>query len=224
MMDSTDKPQESSQETSSVHADLTPEGPSVDSQTSAGGFEYAGFFSRFLALCLDSMICSIPAFMLNSLLPFAGGLLVHFLYHPFFNSSAMMGTPGKYLLRLAVTDEQGHRLSFRQAVIRYFSTFLSGLLCFLGYILALFTEKNQTLHDLIARTVVVNKSVPVENVFHTWWQNFQDVLGRKIDLQMPGSQRDEVTFQIEELYRLYKSGVLTEQEFQAKKSELLKKI
>lgn len=223
MTDSTE-PSQGASEFARTTSDNSSESSEAQAVSMEPSLDYAGFLSRFLALCLDSMICSIPAIALNSILPFAGGFLVYFLYHPFFVSSEMMGTPGKYLLRLAVTDEQGHRLSFRQAVIRYFSTFLSGLLCFLGYILALFTEKNQTLHDLIARTVVVNKSVPVENVFHSWWQNFQDVLGRKIDLQMPGSQRDEVTFQIEELYRLYKSGVLTEQEFQAKKSELLKKI
>ncbi len=223
MTDSTE-PSQGASEFARTTSDNSSESSEAQAVSMEPSLDYAGFLSRFLALCLDSMICSIPAIALNSILPFAGGFLVYFLYHPFFVSSEMMGTPGKYLLRLAVTDEQGQRLSFRQAFIRYLSSFLSGLLCLLGYFLALFTEKNQTLHDLIAKTVVIKKTVPVDHIFQAWWKNLQDVLGRKIDLHMPSSAKDEVTFQIEELYRLYKNGVLTEQEFQDKKSELLKKI
>ena len=41
-----------------------------------------------------------------------------YLFFTFFDSSTKMGTPGKLLFRLKVTDSEGTRLSFKKALIR----------------------------------------------------------------------------------------------------------
>jgi uncharacterized RDD family membrane protein YckC len=53
-----------------------------------------------------------------------------------------------------ITEEQG-QVTFIQASIRYFSKILSALILFIGYLMMLFSDRKQTLHDKIAKTLVV---------------------------------------------------------------------
>jgi uncharacterized RDD family membrane protein YckC len=68
-----------------------------------------------------------------------------------------MATLGKRVMGLAVQGVDGRQLSFAQASIRWAGRWASGLVLGLGYMLALFTDKRQTLHDLVAGTVVVQR-------------------------------------------------------------------
>jgi uncharacterized RDD family membrane protein YckC len=54
-------------------------------------------------------------------------------------------------------DLHGKRISFPRALGRFFATYLSGIILGIGYLMALFTGKRQTLHDMIASTLVVKK-------------------------------------------------------------------
>lgn len=81
--------------------------------------------------------------------------LIHLLYFALFESSRRQATPGKMLLGIFVTDGQGRRISFGRALGRNLSRVLSKMFCWLGYLLALFTQRNQALHDLIASTLVL---------------------------------------------------------------------
>lgn len=85
--------------------------------------------------------------------------LIHLLYFALFESSPRQATPGKMLLGIFVTDEQGRRISFGRAVGRNLARVLSKMFCWLGYLLALFTERTQALHDLIASTLVLEPAV-----------------------------------------------------------------
>jgi uncharacterized RDD family membrane protein YckC len=80
------------------------------------------------------------------------------LYFGLMESSAKQGTLGKMAVGIKVTDLQGNRISFGRATGRYFSKILSGLILYIGYMMAGFTEKKQALHDMIAGTLVVVKS------------------------------------------------------------------
>lgn len=60
---------------------------------------------------------------------------------------------------LIVADENGNRLDVQKALIRNISRLISGFICLIGYLMALFTEKKQTLHDIIAKTNVYTKPV-----------------------------------------------------------------
>lgn len=79
------------------------------------------------------------------------------LYFALMESSAKQATLGKMALSIIVTDLNGNRLSFGRATGRYFGKILSGLILYIGFIMAAFTEKKQALHDMIAGTLVVNK-------------------------------------------------------------------
>jgi uncharacterized RDD family membrane protein YckC len=76
-------------------------------------------------------------------------------YFAILESSSAQATLGKHLMGLRVMTLRGQRIGFGQASLRYFAKLLSNLSFGLGYLIAAFTERQQTLHDLIARTVVI---------------------------------------------------------------------
>ncbi|HSP63622.1 MAG TPA: RDD family protein, partial [Pyrinomonadaceae bacterium] len=111
---------------------------------------YAGFWLRFLAWLIDSLIsCAIffPLGIVIGVVMVASGsepnsedmLLVRlatnglsivagWLYYSLCESSSWQGTVGKKLLGLRVTDLDGQRITFGNATGRHFSKILSGLI------------------------------------------------------------------------------------------------
>ncbi len=83
--------------------------------------------------------------------------VVNILYFTLMESSKYQATIGKLALGLIVTDINGGKLDFVKALIRNVSKIVSGIILFIGYIMAGFTEKKQALHDIIAGTLVVKK-------------------------------------------------------------------
>lgn len=82
-------------------------------------------------------------------------LLGSWFYYAFMQSSSRQATLGQLALGLRVTDLEGRRISFARASGRHFATVLTGLTFGIGYVMVLFTTRKQTLHDLVAGTVVV---------------------------------------------------------------------
>lgn len=145
---------------------------------------YAGFWKRFVANLLDSFIAyilgfsiTILEFLLNILLGREMGsstrdpelfeiiifflripcyILIPWLYYAIFESSKLQGTLGKKALGIIVVDQHYHRVSFGRASGRFWCKILSSVF-FVGYIIAGFTEKKQALHDILAKTYVVDK-------------------------------------------------------------------
>ena len=76
---------------------------------------------------------------------------VSLAYHVGFNT-AMAATPGKMLVGLRIVREDGTRLDFFRALLRFVVEPLS---LGTGYLVALFIPSGQTLHDIVARTIVV---------------------------------------------------------------------
>ncbi|MEN9663915.1 MAG: hypothetical protein RLZZ326_278, partial [Planctomycetota bacterium] len=56
-----------------------------------------------------------------------------------------------------VTDQNGRRLTVGRAFGRYFAHILTACSLGIGLLMPLFTEKRQTLHDMIAGCIVVNR-------------------------------------------------------------------
>jgi uncharacterized RDD family membrane protein YckC len=80
------------------------------------------------------------------------------LYFALMESSARQATIGKLALGLYVTDLQGRRLSFGRATGRFFAKIITGFVpFFIGYIMAGFTARKQTLHDMIAGCLVLKR-------------------------------------------------------------------
>jgi uncharacterized RDD family membrane protein YckC len=146
---------------------------------------YSGFWRRFWAYLLDRFILGIVhtplslvvfspvlgdrpldwedsyaayavADFVNALFTFVFFVLVaNWLYYALLHSSPKQATLGQMALEIRVTDLQGRRVTFARATGRYFASVLTGLTFFIGYLIMLLNEKRQTLHDLIAGTVVI---------------------------------------------------------------------
>ncbi|MDZ7814527.1 MAG: RDD family protein [Planctomycetota bacterium] len=145
----------------------------------------AGIGARFLALLVDGFIITVVfGILFGGLAIFLGvglsasqgnegaeflavtmmygliGLLYlgMVLYYVLMECSPLQATLGKMMVGIQVVDGDGERISFLRSLGRnLMKIFISGQFCFIGYIVAFFTEKKQSLHDLVASTYVVNK-------------------------------------------------------------------
>ncbi len=187
---------------------------------------YAGFWKRFLAYIIDVLILIIPGLILSYVIPLAGFVVVGFLYHPIFNASFLMATPGKAIMGLAVVDEKGNALTLQNSFIRYACSFISAMFLCVGYVMNLFTAKRQTLHDLATSSVVILKTAPEVNYFDIWLAEVKKFGGdAKASQDIAKTATDlSATKAIEDLHKLFQSGAITQSEYENKKTELLKKI
>ena len=192
---------------------------------------YAGFWRRFAAMIIDSIIMIIPSMILGLAFPYVGWVVVGFLYKPFFESSAALGTPGKVFMGLQVTDLEGNRLTFKTSLIRYIGSILSGAILCLGHLFNLFTAKRQTLHDMIANTVVIMKEGNADvNWFQVWLSEFKRVFNiaenaiENVTASATAPRSEASLSTLDTLHKLYQQGAISEAEYNAKKEEILKKI
>ena len=79
------------------------------------------------------------------------------IYYITLDASINQGTWGKQIVGIKVTDLEGNRITVGQAFGRYFGKILSGCTCGIGYLMPLFTEKKQTLHDMMAGCLALKK-------------------------------------------------------------------
>jgi len=82
---------------------------------------------------------------------------LNILYFAHFESSDKQATPGKQLMKIIVTDQAGKSLTLWQAIIRNTGKIISQMILFIGYFICLFTKRKQTLHDILANTLVIQK-------------------------------------------------------------------
>jgi len=132
---------------------------------------FASFDQRLLASAVDwflvSGVCMVTAFIVSLfvngrlvLLSIAFSLfviipLVNLIYHIVMESSAKQGTYGKQLLKIKVCDLEGDRLTTAHALGRNLAKIFSVLTLFIGYLYSFFNKRQQSLHDVIAGTLVV---------------------------------------------------------------------
>ncbi|SIJ87295.1 proline-rich antigen [Mycobacteroides abscessus subsp. abscessus] len=65
---------------------------------------------------------------------------------------------GKGLLGIRVLGEAtGQPIGFGMSVVRQIAHFLDAVICYIGFLLPLFTAKRQTIADMLVKTVVVPK-------------------------------------------------------------------
>lgn len=97
-------------------------------------------------------------------------LFLLLFYAPFLESSVYRASPGKILLGIQVNHTSGERLSLGRSFLRNLSEILCILTFGIGYLVSIFTKRNQALHDLITSTVVVRKdsNVAVMPTSHRW--------------------------------------------------------
>jgi uncharacterized RDD family membrane protein YckC len=145
-----------------------------------GARRYAGFWIRFVALIIDGIILGVVNFIVT--IPFgiltagaalsgdpttlisAGlgllgmrlliGAALNLAYSVYFISTRG-ATPGKMVLNLKVIRSDGSPVSAGRAAGRYFAQVLSGMILFIGYIIAAFDSEKRALHDHLADTRVI---------------------------------------------------------------------
>jgi uncharacterized RDD family membrane protein YckC len=119
--------------------------------------EYAPIFERGVALKMSPYVEEhfIEIVLLYSFLK----LTVLIPYFTLLESSRLQATFGKLLLGIRIVDLSGKRISLARGVGRFFAKALSEQVLLIGYFMAAFSEKKQTLHDLLAGTLVVTKEV-----------------------------------------------------------------
>jgi uncharacterized RDD family membrane protein YckC len=120
---------------------------------------YAGFWDRFGAAFIDGLILIVPNLIINYTIGSGAGdvlaIVMGWLYAALLESGPGQATLGKKALGLKVVGEDGQRISFGQATGRHFGKFISALILLIGYLMMLWDEKKQTLHDKMAGTYVV---------------------------------------------------------------------
>lgn len=145
-------------------------------RVNTGDIPYAGFWRRAGAYLIDYFLVAfvlklVAAAMLTGR-PSGGRAVLYILilsiggclYYALLESSASQATLGKRALGIKVTDLYGERVSFGRALGRLFAHVLSSLIVGFGFVMALFTERRQTLHDKIAGTLVVKRDESPEEI------------------------------------------------------------
>ena len=145
---------------------------------------YASFWRRFASSFLDGVIILVLIIPIKeavgagdmihdlifdhttSIITFAVYMLsttVTWLYTVLMQSGKGKATVGMMALGIQATDLNGERISFARATGRFFASYISAFILLLGYFMMLWDEKNQTLHDKIAGTLIVKKQTDSVN-------------------------------------------------------------
>lgn len=132
------------------------------------GLAYAGFWWRFLAVLIDGIIVGVFNAIVTAILKAGGGddgeavgnligMVVAWLYDALQESSVHQATLGKRICGIVVTDMNGQRIGFGRATGRHFAKWISSCILLIGYLMQLWTERRQALHDIMAGTLVWRK-------------------------------------------------------------------
>ena len=156
--------------------------PPPAAQAAGQATRYASFGRRLLAVILDAIVAGVIGGLIGAMLGFMAGfggvvtgaddsvvsdvsdllglltgIAAGWLYEALLVSSSYQATLGKMAVGIVVTDMQGRRISFLRATGRHFGKIVSGMLLMIGYLIQPFTEKRQTLHDIMAGCLVLQK-------------------------------------------------------------------
>ena len=142
---------------------------SISSSPSSIALNYSSLTRRLVALMIDSFILGCLSFTFAMVVPVLGHAIMWFLYAPMLESSELRATIGKHLMGIQVGDLMGRRIALRTAVFRNLMKIISFALLLLGFLVALFSEKKQALHDHLADTVVTygRSDVPIADAWVT---------------------------------------------------------
>ncbi len=127
----------------------------------------SGFIDYFILCFLSVFVIMLFGVSVNTAEVLGSGLAgllllalfaLWFGYGLVFELSSWQATPGKKITGLIVTDEYGDRLTFGRALGRAMGKILSGCVpLYLSYIMMHWTQKNKTLHDMMAGTRVYKR-------------------------------------------------------------------
>ena len=139
-------------------------------------FRYAGFGLRLIAAIVDAGILFLAMLGLGAVfgvnifavtptdlesdgIAILEGVmvLIAWLYYAGMESTPPQATVGKLFMGIYVTDRDGDRVGFGRASLRYWAKYLSALILFIGFLMAIITRHRQALHDIIANCLVLKR-------------------------------------------------------------------
>ncbi len=145
----------------------------------AGTMHPASFGSRVAAALIDFVILQVAMALVQGLFvqivmrrlditgillgvcgPVVVGAGLTLFYSVWLESSAWQGTLGKRVLGLKVVTLEGQRISFGRSTSRNIAKSCSALILGVGYLMPLWTQRRQALHDIMAACVVVRSAEP----------------------------------------------------------------
>ncbi|MFD0999219.1 RDD family protein [Ohtaekwangia kribbensis] len=127
---------------------------------------YAGFWIRVGAYLIDGILLAVVNVILGLVIGSSSGsigaaLLVNAIsigiglaYFAGLESSEKQATLGKQAVGIKVGNVNGEKITFANALGRYFGKIISGLLLGIGFMMVGWDEKKQGIHDKLADTYV----------------------------------------------------------------------
>jgi len=144
--------------------------------TARGEFRYASVGRRFVAILIDGIItgvaCTVPLVVISSIIvarnppgqktPALPGwftaLGIFFDFVPLIYEVVMIAnygaTLGKMAMKIKVMRPDGSPISYARSIGRYFAKILSGLIIYIGYLMAFWDDEKRALHDRMCDTRV----------------------------------------------------------------------
>ena len=141
-----------------------------------GTLVYAGVGARFVAILIDGLIIgalfAVPIVILSIILAashpgekpdgppawFMGIILLLYILPPLYEIF-MIGkygaTWGKMAMKLKVVRPDGGPVSYGRSTGRYFAKILSGMIIYIGFLMAFWDKERRALHDQICQTRVI---------------------------------------------------------------------
>lgn len=129
--------------------------------------QFAGFWERFAAAFIDGIVIgalnvairlTIGDSIFETEFNFRNTLITYVVYWLYFaiqESGSRQATLGKRAMNIQVCNMSYGRITFWQATGRHFAKYISGIILLIGYLMMLWDDQKQTLHDKMARTLVV---------------------------------------------------------------------
>lgn len=132
-------------------------------QSSGPSGPRAGFWRRFGAVVVDTILLGIVFVPLSLVLPaalyYAIATVVGIAYYVLLEGGAKGQTVGKMACAIRVYDlARGGSIGYGRALLRYVGRILSSIVVLLGYLWMLWDREKQTWHDKFAGSVVVPTS------------------------------------------------------------------
>jgi uncharacterized RDD family membrane protein YckC len=140
----------------------------------AGDERYIGLLTRTVAFAIDAAVINVVALLVSAgtalilslfsvghdlktvLIAIGGVVYVLWVIGYFVGFWSVTGeTPGDRFMRIRVVAVGGERIKLRRALLRCVCLLLSALALFIPVLLILFDKRRRALHDVLARTVVV---------------------------------------------------------------------
>jgi uncharacterized RDD family membrane protein YckC len=121
----------------------------------------AGFAIRFVSAIIDAIILSLIGIFWRRGAPIYGRQLFSTLAGALYSILLWVNwngqTIGKRAMGIKVVKEDGTKLEYQDAIIRYLCYFVSAVPLLLGFFWVIWDSKKQGWHDKIAKTLVIKE-------------------------------------------------------------------